>query len=98
MMGQQETEPARWTSGPPRLLKCQPRRNKIIKILVLLHAAVGMGWQSPPKGTSLKTLGEAEEQGFILIRGEFQKRQFRLTDLGFEYVERDKRRLAARKL
>lgn len=54
----------------------------MIKIMVLLHSAVGTGWQSPPKGTSLKTLGEAEEQGFILIRGEFQKRQFRLTDMG----------------
>ncbi|MGV1871387.1 MULTISPECIES: hypothetical protein [Agrobacterium] len=71
---------------------------KIIKIMVLLHSAVGVDWQSPPKGTSLKTLGEAEEQGFILIRGEFQKRQFRLTNLGFEYVERDKRRLEARRL
>jgi len=66
--------------------------------MVLLHSAVGMDWQSPPKGTSLKTLGEAEAQGFILIRGEFQKRQFRLTELGFEYVERDKRRLDARRL
>lgn len=69
----------------------------IIKIMVLLHAAVGRDWQAPPKGTSLKTLGEAQEQGFITIRGEFQKRQFRLTDLGYEYVERDKRRLEARK-
>lgn len=51
-----------------------------------------------PKGTSLKTLSEAEEQGFILIRGEFQKRQFRLTELGSDYVERDKRRLEARRL
>jgi DNA-binding PadR family transcriptional regulator len=65
--------------------------------MVLLHAAEGRAWQTPPKGTSLKTLGEAEEQGFISIRGEFQKRQFRLTDLGYEYVERDKRRLEARK-
>jgi hypothetical protein len=71
---------------------------KIIKIMVLLHSADGVNWQSPPKGTSLKTLSEAEEQGFILIRGEFQKRQFRLTELGFEYAERDKRRLEARKL
>jgi hypothetical protein len=43
-------------------------------------------------------LGEAEEQGFILIRGEFQKRQFRLTKLGSDYVGRDKRRLEARRL
>jgi hypothetical protein len=42
--------------------------------MVLLHSADGMNWQSPPKGTSLKTLGEAEEQGLILIRGEYQKR------------------------
>jgi len=75
----------------------QPWRNTIIKIMVLLHSAEGMDWQSPPKGTSLRTLGEAEEQGFILIRGEFQKRQCRLTELGSEYVERDKRRLEARK-
>ena len=66
--------------------------------MVLLHSAVGVDWQLPPKGTSLKTLNEAEEQGFILIRGEFQKRQFRLTERGSEYVERDKRRLEARKL
>ncbi|MCB5201266.1 hypothetical protein LH464_02090 [Neorhizobium sp. T786] len=66
--------------------------------MVLLHSAVGMDWQSPPQRTSLKTLSEAEEQGFILIRGEFQKRQFRLTELGSEHVERDKRRLEARKL
>jgi DNA-binding PadR family transcriptional regulator len=65
--------------------------------MVLLHSANGLEWQSPPKGTSLKTLGEAEEQGFITIRGEFQKRQFRLTDKGFEYVQRDKRRLEARR-
>jgi DNA-binding PadR family transcriptional regulator len=76
----------------------QPWRNEIIKIMVLLHSAVGVDWQSPPKGTSLKTLTEAEEQGFILIRGEFQKRQFSLTKLGSEYVERDKRRLEARRL
>nr|WP_245506205.1 hypothetical protein [Rhizobium leguminosarum] len=76
----------------------QPWRNKILKIMVLLHSADGMAWQSPPKGTSLKTLSEAEEQGFILIRGEFQKRQFRLTELGSNYVERDKRRLEARRL
>jgi DNA-binding PadR family transcriptional regulator len=76
----------------------RPRRKKIIKIMVLLHSAVGVDWQSPPKGVSLKTLSEAEEQGFILIRGEFQKRQFRLTELGAEYVGRDKRRLEARKL
>jgi DNA-binding PadR family transcriptional regulator len=73
-------------------------RNDIIKIMVLLHSAAGMDWQSPPKGTGLATLSQAEEQGFILIRGEFQKRQFRLTALGYEYVERDKRRLEARKL
>jgi len=65
--------------------------------MVLLHSASGVDWQSPPKGTSLKTLSEAEEQGFILVRGEFQKRQFRLTELGFEHLEQDKRRLAARK-
>jgi DNA-binding PadR family transcriptional regulator len=76
----------------------QPWRIQIIKIMVLLHSAVGTDWQSPPKGTSLKTLYEAEEQGFILIRGEFQKRQFRLTSLGAEYVGRDKKRLEARKL
>jgi len=76
----------------------QPWRKKIIKIMVLLHSADSVDWQSPPKGTSLKTLSEAEEQGFILIRGEFQKRQFRLTALGSEYVERDKRRLEARRL
>nr|WP_246799815.1 hypothetical protein [Rhizobium indicum] len=76
----------------------QPWRNKILKIMVLLHSADGLAWQSPPKGTSLKTLSEAEEQGFILIRGEFQKRQFCLTKLGSDYVERDKRRLEARRL
>lgn len=70
----------------------------IIKVMVLLHSAVGTEWQPPPKGTSLRTLSEAEEQGFILIRGEFQKRQFRLTDKGAEYVERDKRRLQTRDL
>jgi DNA-binding PadR family transcriptional regulator len=66
--------------------------------MVLLHSTVGADWQSPPKGTSLKTLSEAEEQGFILIRGEFQKRQIRLTEKGSEWVERDRRRLEARKL
>jgi hypothetical protein len=66
--------------------------------MVLLHSAEGLDWQSPPKNTSLKTLYEAEEQGFVSIRGEFQKRQFRLTKLGSDYVERDKRRLEARKL
>jgi DNA-binding PadR family transcriptional regulator len=66
--------------------------------MVLLHSADGVDWQSPPKGTSLKTMSEAEEHGFILIRGEYQKRQFRLTELGSEYVERDKRRLEARRL
>lgn len=78
--------------------KHHPWRNKIIKIMVLLHSAAGLGWQSPPKGTSLKTLAEAEEQGFILIRGEFQKRQFRLTEKGSDHVERDRRRLEARRL
>ncbi len=76
----------------------QPWRNAIIKILVLLHAAVGIDWQSPPEGTSLKTLNEAEEKGFIEIRGEFQKRQFRLTKRGSDHVALDRRRLAARKL
>lgn len=75
----------------------QPWRNEIIKIMVLLHSANGVDWQSPPQGTSLKTLREAEEQGFILIRGEFQKRQFRLTEMGFTHVEHDKRRLEARR-
>lgn len=79
-------------------LYAQQWRNEIIKIMVLLHSATGVDWQSPPKGTSLKTLSEAEEQGFILIRGEFQKRQFRLTELGSEHAERDKRRLEARRL
>ncbi|MNF00546.1 hypothetical protein D3C80_1993900 [compost metagenome] len=64
--------------------------------MVLLHSAVGTDWQTPPKGTSLKTLYEAEAQGFISIRGEFQKRQFRLTEMGSEHVERDRRRLQAR--
>jgi DNA-binding PadR family transcriptional regulator len=50
------------------------------------------------KGTSVKTLVEAEEEGFISIRGEFQKRQYRLTERGAEYVERDKRRLEARRM
>lgn len=66
--------------------------------MVLLHSANGVDWQPPPKGTSLRTLNEAEEQGFIQIRGEFQKRQFRLTPLGSQHVERDRRRLEARKL
>lgn len=70
----------------------------MIKIMVLLHGADGVDWQFPPKGTSLKTLTEAKEQGLILIRGEFQKREFRLTERGSETVERDKRRLQARKL
>ncbi|MFN3505967.1 MAG: hypothetical protein ACK4ZU_00720 [Allorhizobium sp.] len=69
----------------------------MIKIMVLLHAAQGRDWQTPPKGTSLKTLGEAEEQGLIEIRGEFQKRQFRLTQRGFAMVEHDRGRLAARR-
>ena len=60
--------------------------------------AVGIDWQSPPEGTSLKTLNEAEEKGFIEIRGEFQKRQFRLTKRGSDHVALDRRRLAARKL
>lgn len=68
----------------------------MIKIMVLLHAAQGRDWQTPPKGTSLKTLVEAEEQGLIEIRGEFQKRQFRLTTRGFSTVEHDRKRLAAR--
>jgi len=66
--------------------------------MVLLHSADGADWQAPPKGTSQRTLSEAEEQGFIVMRGEFQKRQFHLTKLGLEYVERDRRRLAARRL
>ena len=65
--------------------------------MVLLHSAAGTDWQFPPKGTSLKTLNEAEEQGFIMIRGEFQKRQFRLTAMGADHVERDRRRLEARR-
>ncbi|WP_407951308.1 hypothetical protein [Pararhizobium qamdonense] len=65
--------------------------------MILLHSATGVEWQSPPKGTSLKTLSEAEEQGFIAVRGEFQKRQFRLTELGLNHVEQDKRRLEARR-
>jgi DNA-binding PadR family transcriptional regulator len=70
----------------------------MIRIVTLLHGAKGAGWQSPPQGTSLKTLYEAEQQGFVEIRGEYQKRQFRLTDLGIETVERDRRRLEARKM
>jgi DNA-binding PadR family transcriptional regulator len=66
--------------------------------MTLLHSADGLDWQSPPKGTSVKTLVEAEEEGFISIRGEFQKRQYRLTERGAEYVERDKRRLEARRM
>jgi DNA-binding PadR family transcriptional regulator len=69
----------------------------MIKIMALLHAAKGTDWQAPPKGDSLKTLYEAEAQGFIEIRGEFQKRQFRLTKLGSDTVERDRRRLEARR-
>jgi hypothetical protein len=69
----------------------------MIKILALLHSAVGQDWQTPPKEMGLKTLYEAEAQGFVEIRGEFQKRQFRLTPLGFQTVERDRRRLEARK-
>ena len=70
----------------------------MIKIMVLLHSAVGADWQSPPKGTSLKTLGEAEEQGLIQVRGEFQKRQMRLTPLGVQHLERDRKRLDARRM
>lgn len=70
----------------------------MMKIMVLLHSAVGRDWQSPPKEMGVKILYEAEEQGFIEVRGEFQKRQFRLTPMGFQTVERDRRRLAARKL
>lgn len=66
--------------------------------MVMLHGTTGADWQSPPKATSLKTLGEAEEQGFIQIRGEFQKRQIRLTAKGIEHRDRDRRRLEARKL
>lgn len=69
----------------------------MIKIMVLLHAAQGTDWQTPPKGTSLKTLFEAEAQGFVQVRGEFQKRQMRLTKLGIDTAERDRRRLAARR-
>ena len=82
---------------PPYRPRLHPRRNDIIKIMVLLHSADGLNWQPPPTGTSLKTLGEAEEQGFIIIRGEYQKRQFRLTELGHEHVERDRKRLEARR-
>lgn len=67
------------------------------KIMVLLHAAEGREWQTPPKGTSLKTLFEAQEQGLVEVRGEFQKRQFRLTQRGFSMVEHDRGRLAARR-
>lgn len=59
---------------------------------------VGPSWQSAPKGTSLKTIKEAEEQGYLLIRGEFQKRQISMTKLGIDYLDREKRRLEARKL
>jgi len=69
----------------------------MIKIMVLLHAAQGRDWQTPPKGTSLKTLFEAQEQGLVEVRGEFQKRQFRLTQRGFSMVEHDRGRLAARR-
>ncbi|MEC9463390.1 MAG: hypothetical protein VX601_09480 [Pseudomonadota bacterium] len=69
----------------------------MIKIMVLLHAAEGREWQAPPKGTSLKTLFEAQEQGLIEVRGEYQKRQFRLTQRGFSVVEHDRGRLAARR-
>ena len=69
----------------------------MIKIMVLLHAAEGREWQTPPKGTSLKTLFEAQEQGLVKVRGEFQKRQFRLTQRGFSMVEHDRGRLAARR-
>ncbi|WP_313618406.1 hypothetical protein [Agrobacterium sp.] len=66
--------------------------------MVLLHSAVGTGWQTPPKKMGLKILYEAQAQGYIEIRGEFQKRQMRLTPLGQETVERDRRRLQAREL
>ncbi len=69
----------------------------MIKIMVLLHAAEGREWQTPPTGTSLKTLFEAQEQGLVEVRGEFQKRQFRLTQRGFSMVEHDRGRLAARR-
>jgi hypothetical protein len=69
----------------------------MIKIMVLLHAAEGREWQTPLKGTSLKTLFEAQEQGLVEVRGEFQKRQFRLTQRGFSMVEHDRGRLAARR-
>lgn len=66
--------------------------------MALLHSTNGNDWQTPPHGTSLKTLFEAAEQGYLEIRGEFQKRQLRLTPRGIEYLENDKRRLAARRL
>lgn len=69
----------------------------MIKIMVLLHAAQGREWQTPPNGTSLKTLLEAQEQGLVEVRGEFQKRQFRLTQRGFSMAEHDRGRLAARR-
>lgn len=69
----------------------------MMKIMILLHAAEGREWQTPPKGTSLKTLFEAQEQGLVEVRGEFQKRQFRLTQRGFSMVEHDRGRLAARR-
>lgn len=83
---------------PWRQLRHERGISAIIKIMVLLHSAAGLDWQAPPKGTSLKTLAEAEEQGFILIRGEYQKRQFRLTERGHRHVELDRQRLAARRL
>ena len=89
-------EPHRLAVQPPLSLSALGDTH-IIKIMVLLHSTVGADWQPPPKGTSLKTLGEAEEKGFIEIRGEFQKRQIRLTALGVQHLERDRRRLEARR-
>jgi hypothetical protein len=63
----------------------------------MLHGMNGTDWQSAPQGSSLKTLMEAQEQGYILIRGEFQKRQISMTKLGSDYLDREKRRLEARK-
>ena len=57
----------------------------------------GTDWQAAPKGSSLKVLKEAEEQGYILIRGEFQKRQISMTKLGSDTLANEKRRLDARK-
>ena len=88
------------TSTDQRLAEpqCALATESNMKVIAFLHNADGLDWQSPSKGTSLKTLQEAEKNGFITIRGEFQQRQFRLTELGSQYVERDKRRLQARRL